>query len=46
MPKQSAANYLPAEVVLRWIKEDPDQRQWLILEILPKTLGSGKQGVG
>ena len=38
MPKPSAANYLPAEVVLRWIKEDPEQRQWLILEILPKTL--------
>ena len=38
MPKQSAANYLPAEEVVRWIKEDPEQRQRLILEILPKTL--------
>ncbi len=38
MPKPSAANYLPAEEVVRWIKEDLEQRQWLILEILPKTL--------
>ncbi len=38
MPKPNAANYLPAEEVLRWIKEAPEQRQWLILEILPKTL--------
>ena len=37
-PKIPPTNYLPAEEVLRWIKEDPDQRQWLILEILPKTL--------
>ena len=36
--KQSAANYLPAEEVVRWIKEDPEQRQRLILEVLPKTL--------
>lgn len=38
MSKPSAANYLPAEKVLRWLKEDPEKRQWLILEILPKTL--------
>ena len=37
-PKQSTVSYLPAEEVLRWIKEGPEQRQWLILEILPKTL--------
>ncbi|MCY4131722.1 MAG: XRE family transcriptional regulator [Nitrospira sp.] len=36
--KPSAANYLPAEKVLRWLKKDPEKRQWLILEILPKTL--------
>ena len=36
--KPCAVNYLPAEEVLRWIKEDPAKRQWLILEILPKTL--------
>ena len=36
--KPSAVNYLPAEEVLRWIKEDPAERQWLIIEILPKTL--------
>ena len=39
MPKQCAANYLPAEEVVRWIKEDLDQRQGLVLEILPRTLG-------
>ena len=44
MPKQSAANYLPAEEVLRWIKEDPDQRQGLVLEILPRTLGQATGG--
>ncbi len=38
MPRPSAANYLPAEKVLRWLKEDPEKRQRLILEILPKTL--------
>ena len=38
MPKTSAANYLPAEEILRWTKEDPEQRQCLILKILPKTL--------
>ena len=41
MPRPSTANYLPAEEVVRWIKEDPEQRQRLILEILPKTIGSG-----
>ena len=38
IPRPSAANYLPAEKVLRWLKEDPEKRQWLVLEILPKTL--------
>ena len=38
MPRPSTANYLPAEEVVRWIKEDPEQRQGLILEILPRTL--------
>ena len=38
MPQQSAANYFPAEEVIRWVKEDLEQRQGLILEILPKTL--------
>ena len=38
MPRPSTANYLPAEEVVRWIKEDPEQRQRLIREILPKTL--------
>ncbi len=44
MPKQGSANYLPAEEVLRWIKEDPEQRQGLVLEILPKTLDQEKGG--
>ncbi len=43
-PKPCAANYLPAEEVLRWIKEDPEQRQGLILEILPKTLDQATGG--
>jgi len=38
MSKQSPVKYLPAEKVLRWLKEDTEKRQWLILEILPKTL--------
>lgn len=38
MPKPSAANYLSAEAVLRWVEEDRELRKWLILEILPKTL--------
>ena len=38
MPRPSTANYLPAEEVVRWIKEDPEQRQGLVLEILPRTL--------
>ena len=36
--KKPPTNYLPAEEVMRWIKEDSEQRLWLILEILPKTL--------
>ena len=44
LPEPCAANYLPAEKVLRWIKEDPEQRQWLIREILPKTLDQAKGG--
>ncbi len=43
-PKPCAANYLPAEEVLKWIKEDPKQRQKLILEILPKTLDQAMGG--
>ena len=38
MLKENVVNYLPAEEVLQWIKEDPEQRQWLIQEILPQTL--------
>ena len=38
LPKKGPVNYLPAEEVLNWIKEDPEQRQWWILEILPQTL--------
>ena len=43
-PKPCAANYLPVEEVLQWIKEDPKQRQRLILEILPKTLDQAMGG--
>ena len=43
--KPSTANYLPAQEVLRWIKEDPANRQWLILEILPKTLDQETGGM-
>lgn len=38
MQKENVVNYLPAEEVMRWIKEDPEQRQWWVLEILPQTL--------
>ena len=38
MQKENVVNYLPSEAVLRWIKDDPEQRQWWILEILPQTL--------
>lgn len=38
MQKENVVNYLPAEAVSRWIKDDPEQRQWWILEILPQTL--------
>ncbi len=44
IPKPCAANYLPAEEVMRWIKEDPEQRQRLILHFLPKTLNQEKGG--
>lgn len=44
MPKQSPVNYLPAEEVLRWIKEDPEHRQGLILAILPRTLDQATGG--
>ena len=44
MPKPCAANYLPAEEVMRWIREDPEQRQRLILHFLPKTLNQEKGG--
>ena len=44
MQKENAVNYLPAEEVLRWIKDDPEQRQWLIQEILPQTLDQAKGG--
>ncbi len=38
MSKQSSVKYLPAEEVVRWIKEDPEKRQRVIQGILPKTL--------
>ena len=44
MPKENVVNYLPVEEVLRWIKDDPEQRLWLIQEILPQTLDQVKGG--
>ena len=38
VPKHSAVNYLPAEEVLRWIKEGPGATAVADSEILPKTL--------
>ena len=44
MLKENVVNYLPAEEVLRWIKNDPEHRLWLIQEILPPTLDQAKGG--
>lgn len=37
-PHKGTISYMPAKEIINWIKEDLEERLWLIREILPKTL--------
>lgn len=43
-PHKGAINYMPADVIINWIKEDKEERLWLIREMLPKTLDLSSGG--
>ena len=39
-----AINRMPAQDIINWIKEDVENRLWLIREVLPKTLNEDEGG--
>ncbi|MBI3773565.1 MAG: XRE family transcriptional regulator [Gammaproteobacteria bacterium] len=43
-PHKGAINYIPAKEIINWIKEDTEQRLWLIQDVLPKTLDQNEGG--
>ncbi len=42
--KQGAISKMPALDIIKWIKEDIENRLWLIREVLPKTLNEHEGG--
>lgn len=36
--KKGAINYIPPEEIINWVKENTEERLWILEQILPKTL--------
>lgn len=41
---RAAITFLPAEEIIDWVKENKEERQWLIYQMLPKTLDKDEGG--